>query len=178
MRSGDGDVDYSRYTDAELGEALAAIRPDQYPKNYANLVAALDARGLSNVDAGKRRPISAPIEAADAPSGPHKPNSFSVGQLAYNLIVAIAVIGYGGYGLWVGDLYLPGRRGSGMHLQGTPAWLMYAAMLCISATLLSTLVDHFDERDNESVYKQFAAFGGSLGLFLMILAIVIAPETS
>lgn len=39
----DGDIDYSRYTVAELREALAGIRRDVYPRNYANILAALSA---------------------------------------------------------------------------------------------------------------------------------------
>jgi len=37
----DGDIDYSRYTERELREALAGIRRDLYPKNHANILKAL-----------------------------------------------------------------------------------------------------------------------------------------
>jgi uncharacterized RDD family membrane protein YckC len=37
----DGDIDYSRYTARELHEALAGIRRDLYPRNYANILASL-----------------------------------------------------------------------------------------------------------------------------------------
>jgi hypothetical protein len=37
---GDGDIDYSRYTLAELEEGLAGIDKSRYPENYANLRAA------------------------------------------------------------------------------------------------------------------------------------------
>jgi hypothetical protein len=39
----DGEIDYSRYTARELHEALAGIRREEYPKNYANILAALSA---------------------------------------------------------------------------------------------------------------------------------------
>jgi hypothetical protein len=39
----DGDIDYSRYTARELHEALAGIRRDLYPQNYANILTALNA---------------------------------------------------------------------------------------------------------------------------------------
>jgi len=42
-RTYDGDIDYSRYTALELREALAGIRRDVYPRNYANILAALSA---------------------------------------------------------------------------------------------------------------------------------------
>ena len=37
----DGDIDYSRYTDRELHEALAGVRRDLYPQNHAHIVLAL-----------------------------------------------------------------------------------------------------------------------------------------
>ncbi|HTD27884.1 MAG TPA: hypothetical protein VK660_00685 [Xanthomonadaceae bacterium] len=39
----DGDIDYSGYTARELREVLAGIRRDLYPKNRANVLAALNA---------------------------------------------------------------------------------------------------------------------------------------
>jgi hypothetical protein len=39
----DGDINYSNFTARELHEALAGIKRDSYPKNYANILAALGA---------------------------------------------------------------------------------------------------------------------------------------
>ena len=50
----DGHINYSEYTASELREALAAIDPERFPKNHANLLEARDrlerdyaSRGLS-----------------------------------------------------------------------------------------------------------------------------------
>lgn len=40
----DGDIDYSQYTLEELREAEATIHRTQYPKNFANLTAEIEAR--------------------------------------------------------------------------------------------------------------------------------------
>jgi uncharacterized RDD family membrane protein YckC len=63
MSTNDGDINYSRYTVAELREALAGIRRDAYPKNYANILSALAALN-EPVDLIAREPPSN-FEAAE-----------------------------------------------------------------------------------------------------------------
>lgn len=66
----DGDIDYSRYTACEIREALAGIRRDVYPKNHANLLAALAAlAALDEREPDKRAPVSpASQEVAPEPA--------------------------------------------------------------------------------------------------------------
>lgn len=59
-----------------------------------------------------------------------------------------------------------------MSLSGVSAWIMYASFLCAVLNLLSVVVDHYDERDNEFSYKRFARFSQALGWTLFFLALL------
>jgi hypothetical protein len=89
----------------------------------------------------------------------------------YGLLGA-AVMAYGSYGLWVDEIFLPGKRGRGMHFHGIDAWLLYGAILCLAANCLAVIVDHFDTRNNETNYRRFAKVTALLGYGLFGLAIL------
>ena len=60
---GDGDIDYDRYTLDELREAENTINGIQYPKNYANLMAAIESRVAEQAKAeAEAVPPSDPLE--------------------------------------------------------------------------------------------------------------------
>ena len=80
-----------------------------------------------------------------------------------NKLFSIILIVYGGYGVYKNDLFIPGKRIKGVHLHDEPAILMYAAFICGCLVMLSVIVDHYDERDNEHKYKTFAKVFKYLG---------------
>ncbi len=93
----------------------------------------------------------------------HAPNTFSLWERASNTFLALALLAYGAHGLLRDDLYLPGRRSRGVHLHGTPAWIMYGAFVCAAAVLLALVVDHYDRRNNEHHYDRFKQLVGKAG---------------
>jgi hypothetical protein len=96
--------------------------------------------------------------------GRYIPNLIPARQRVQHVIASLFLIGYGGYGVWRNDLYLPGKRsGQGVHLRDEPAWLMCAAMVIACLVLLSVVVDHYDRRDNERLYRRVATGGEWLG---------------
>lgn len=58
----------------------------------------------------------------------------------------------------VDDLWLPGKRGPGLHLHGWDAWLMYAAFVAATVSMLSVVMDHFDLRPNEAMYDDIEKY--------------------
>lgn len=101
------------------------------------------------------------------------PNSFSLGERAMNTLLALALLAYGAYGLLVDDLYLPGRRSRpGVHLHGTPAWIMYGAFICAAAVLLALVIDHYDRRNNEHHYETFKLLASRAGWSFFIVALL------
>ena len=167
----DGDLDFSKYTFRELEEALAGINPHKYPKNYANLCAA-HARLKTTLPPMPRVEPDEPITDDSRPppkydeSGRYVPNHIDAGDRARYMLFSLLLAAYGGYGVWVDDLYIPTRRG-GIHFHGAPAWMHYGAFLCACLVMLSVVVDHYDRRENEPGYRKFAELFRGIGWVLL-----------
>lgn len=169
----DGDIDYSKYTPRELEEARAGINARKYPKNYANLSLAFAKlkQTLPPAPQPERTPAVDPSENDEpAPkydaNGRYIPNHITKGERAGYLIFSLLLLAYGTYGVWANDLYVPGRRSRGIHLQDSPAWMMYGAILCACLVMLSVIADHYDRRNNEKNYRLFADIFKVIGWML------------
>ncbi len=86
---------------------------------------------------------------------PHTPNHIPLHLRVFYVLLSGALLAYGAYGLWVDDLFMPGKRRGGIHLHGPEAWLMYFAFVAGALNMLSVVVDHFDRRNNETNYRRF-----------------------
>lgn len=103
----------------------------------------------------------------------YRPNEIPWDTRMANGAMSAAIIAYGYWGVHVDDLYIPGKRGRGIHFHALSAWIMYAAMLCAAAHLIGVIVDHYDHRDNERRYQQFATYAQGAGWTLAVLSFVI-----
>lgn len=104
----------------------------------------------------------------------HTPNHIPAGERVRNAIFSVLLLAYGSYGVWINDLYIPGKRSKGIHLHDVPAWIMYGAIICACLVMLSVVVDHYDQRNNETNYKLFATTFKYLGLGFFGLSLVMA----
>jgi hypothetical protein len=103
------------------------------------------------------------------------PNHIPAKERVTNTLFAVFLLAYGGYGIWVNDLFIPaGKHGNGIHLHNLSAWVMYGAFICASLVMLSVVVDHYDKRDNEINYKRFADTFRVIGWNFFILSLIIA----
>lgn len=118
-------------------------------------------------------PKSKPVEAPSASLAEYVPNEIPVGTRVQNILISIALMTYGAFGLWINDLYIPGKRSKGIHLHGIAAWVMYGAFLGACLALLAAVVDHYDRRNNELQYKHFSDGCRHVGWGLFILSVVI-----
>lgn len=100
----------------------------------------------------------------------YEPNSIPLKTRTINIIASIGLIGYGTVGLYINDLYLPGKRSRGIHLHDEPAFIMYAAFICASLVMLSVAIDHYDQRNNEEKYKIFSRVFSYIGWGFFILS--------
>jgi len=105
-------------------------------------------------------------------AGRYIPNEVSVDRRVWSVLSALVLLAWGAYGLWVNDLYIPSKRGKGLHLHDVPAWIMAGAFACAVLVLLSTVADHYDRRENELQYRAFAKAGQYLGWSCFGLAII------
>jgi hypothetical protein len=176
----DGDIDYSRYTLLELEEALAGINRHQYPGNYANLRAAYERLTATFAPGSPASPPPAEVAAEDDlepqprfdADGRYIPNQIPTGERASHMVLSLLLFAYGSYGVWVNDLYVPGRRSRGVHLHDVPAWIMYGAVICACLVMLSVVLDHYDRRNNERHYRLFAATGEGVGWTLFLVSLL------
>lgn len=110
--------------------------------------------------------------------GSFVPNHIDRATRIINTAYSLALITWGTYGVIMNDLVLPGkRRGRGdvhfLHLHDAPLWLMYAAMICGSLTMLSVVVDHYDRRNNEAAYKRFSSRTALAGYLLFFSSLLL-----
>jgi TRAP-type C4-dicarboxylate transport system permease small subunit len=80
----------------------------------------------------------------------YTPNHIPADERLKNIVFSILLFAYGTYGVWVNDLYIPGKRSRGVHLHDVPAWIMYGAIICACMVMLSVVADHYDTRNNEN----------------------------
>lgn len=146
----------------EISQAMSQEKVVLSPQLAESLTALVaEANAVVSADPGKRRMLE------------YQPNQIPVKERWSNFIFASALLAYGGIGARIDDLYIPGRRGNGVHLHGAPAWVMFGAMACAALVLLLTIVDHYDRRDNERHYQQAAAGFKTAGWTLFGLAFLI-----
>jgi hypothetical protein len=103
----------------------------------------------------------------------HIPNSIPLSQRFWSALGAGALILWGGYSLYVNDLVIPLRRRKDIHLHDEPAFLMFAAFICGALVLISVIIDHYDERNNEHQYKKFSETLKTVGWFLFGAALLL-----
>lgn len=102
----------------------------------------------------------------------HVPNHIPSATRIKYVVLSSVLIAYGAFGIVIDDLYLPGKRGPGVHLHGVPAWVLYCAMLAASANMASVVIDHYDKRPNERNYTRFAFWSEVIAWGLVSAAVV------
>lgn len=118
-------------------------------------------------------PQPEPSVEPSSPDVPYVPNEIPFQTRARNIFLSLALIAYGTYGLWINDLYVPGKHGRGIHFHGIAAEVMYTAFLSGCLVLLSAVVDHYDRRNNELQYKHFSDGFRYVGIGLFAVAAII-----
>lgn len=103
----------------------------------------------------------------------HTPNHIPAKERVGNVLLSLALFAYCTFGALHDDIYIPGKRSSGMHMHGVPMWIVYGAMLSAVANMLSVVVDHYDVRANEINYTRFARVTQVLGWTLFIAAFLL-----
>jgi len=100
------------------------------------------------------------------------PNRIPPAERQRNLFFACSLLAYSAFLAWMGDYFVPlGKRG-GLHLHGSPLWVMEAATLCAVVVLLAVVVDHYDRRPNERMYEDVGRGFRNFGWVLFGLAVL------
>lgn len=128
---------------------------------------------INSVDA--HLPTSLDREQLSDSFAPYKPNEVPKKKRIINTALSILFLIYGTYGVITDHLILPAKGGKTLTLYGYPAWIMYLALLCLVANLLAVVIDHYDRRDNEALYRSLSTQTRRLGWMLFTVALVARP---
>ena len=104
------------------------------------------------------------------------PNRIPASQRFLDILYALVILALGVLGHFKGESLLPGKRTTGPNgvaLHGPSAWVMYGAMLSAVCVLFSSVVDHYDRRNNETSYLRFRRIGKVCGWSLFVLALAL-----
>lgn len=108
----------------------------------------------------------------------YKPNSYPLNFRIVCLLASVALVVYAMVCIYYDDFAIPSKqRGSHLngvlHIHGYSVWILSLACLTTAANLLSYLIDHYDNRNNEHKYERFSKLCARAGWFLLFSAIIV-----
>lgn len=103
----------------------------------------------------------------------YRPNAVLLEARIFYGVLAVVLICHGAFGVWNKEIYIPGKFSS-IYLYGASLWMMSGALLSGSLALISMIVDHYDQRDNEASYARFLTFTAYLAGALYLSSFVVA----
>lgn len=118
-------------------------------------------------------PPSFPDFRKDESGNLYQPNHIPASTRRQYIFLSSVLLAYGAFGAWVDDIYIPGKRGPGVHFHGVPLWFLLGAMISAAANMISVVADHYDKRNNEVNYRRFARITEILGWILFTLGFVV-----
>jgi hypothetical protein len=88
-------------------------------------------------------------------------------------LLAAFFLFYGVRGIYLDDLFVPTRRGNGIHFHGLPAWMAAGALFCFAASLISYLVGSLENPPNRPGDRSFNKWMKYLGTGLFFGAFLV-----
>ncbi|MBO1257063.1 hypothetical protein J3L16_15320 [Alteromonas sp. 5E99-2] len=175
---------FESYTYKELLDVHKHIDRDAYPDRFQKISELLEAKKVgtpSSLNSESDNELAEdqddgiyskpPIRNIDQ-DGNYIPNDIPIIERILNLIIAMSLLTYGLYGLYKGEIYIPGKRGNGIHLYGEAVWIMFVGLICGAIVFISVVIDHYDKRDNEHKYYKFGRLVKYIGIGCLCLAII------
>lgn len=103
----------------------------------------------------------------------YKPNEIPLTDRVSHSLLAAGLLVVGVWGLLDDDIPIRVRGAPfEFHMHGLSAWLLFISLLAFCALSASTVMDHYDRRDNERHYQIFARRAGYVGWIFLWLAFV------
>ncbi len=109
----------------------------------------------------------------------YTPNEVSLRKRVINILIALFIVAYCSYSLWIDQLYIPfinryaPAMSQGITFRGIDAWVMAGALLCAVLFCVLSVVDHYDRRRNERHYQKAVQACVLLFAVFMGLALVM-----
>lgn len=104
----------------------------------------------------------------------YTPNCIPKSERIFIFVWGVGLIAYAILGYYRGELFLPGLRGSeGIVFSGESLYFIMVAMFFGGGNLILTIVDHYDERDNETTYIKISRLLMFSSVVIILLAVGI-----
>jgi hypothetical protein len=173
--------DYNLYSNSDLIDVFENIDREHYPQRFHELCEIMKGKNLlkympatdtfntselvlvddalaeddSITEHVPAYTDSPPIPKYDS-EGNYVPNTIVLKKRIVNFCVALAIMAYGGYGLYIDQLWVPLSKYASIRLIGIAAIFMFIAIICASIEMITEVLDHYDKRDNEHTYYKIA----------------------
>jgi hypothetical protein len=108
-----------------------------------------------------------------AADGTYVPNRVALKARIVSCLLSLGIVAYGYWGISRDDLIVPIGKGKAPHFHDFSAWIMYVAMLFAAVHLAAVVVDHYDRRNNEHLYKRFGEISSRIGWVLFGIAFIV-----
>jgi len=92
-------------------------------------------------------------------------------RVIYSILSAFITI-YVAYGVFIGRLIIPTRKGD-LIFYGASLWIASIAFLFCIACVTIKIIDHYDKKDNESIYWRYSSFCFKSGVALYLIALIV-----
>lgn len=103
--------------------------------------------------------------------GEYTPNHIPKQIRIFNIVWILILIGLAVYGAFYGSIYWPGKSGNqGILFEGASLIFFIIALVVSAVNTIITLVDHYDKRNNEGIYKKASYYLNILGVIAVIAA--------
>lgn len=89
-----------------------------------------------------------------------------------SLTLALLLLLWGGYGLYVDDLLIPPLFEKTVSRTSHPTYLMFSAFICGAMMLTSSVINQYELKNNEPTQPSFARYVGWFGVFLFVAALL------
>jgi hypothetical protein len=161
----DGQIDYSRFTRAELNDALRSIDRSRYPKNYASLVQALSqAEVLPEKEGAPQRELSSAKPLPERSAAP----LFAGTALPQHLVALV----FGGtvlLALAFEFLYVKWRIGSSLSPgAGTIVGAAMFLVVALSAFLFGSMLREYNHSFKSAVFSALVSWS-TYGIWAKVL---------
>lgn len=115
------------------------------------------------------KPAQTKVKERDA----YTPNQLPSRERAWSLFLAFILTAYGVAGLLTHTLKYSHRGRVIIFLEGGSAWLMSFALLVGALVFVSSIVDHYDTRNNERYYRAFRWTATRIGWGLVASSLIV-----
>lgn len=162
--------DLSKFKKESRLSALESIFDDDDTLYIDTDMLAYDRKELLDIISKKTKSNQTPIRKIidDKSKGAYIPNQVSLFDRTLTVIVSLSVLAYVINGLIFDGLIIASKR-SAITLHGYPIYFMLVAAIFFAVSMLAYVLDHYDRRNNEIIYRKVQTYAFRLSFAIALI---------